>query len=263
MKSPLQCLESTAGPPTLVTCVCLIMAMSCTVSFAKPRRKPNVTRSNRTVRVSREDLIKRYSLNQSVRDSNGPKLRQHLQAILSRGDVKRFLAVIKKAEGGKPRIMVGGCQARTLRQHPALTLPKRCRFSIRVNGRRTFSTASGNYQITYSNWKRIAPFLGLQSFSENDQALAALELIRRGGGAAEARTSRGIALKRRIQTGFLYLLKGRLSKALCFATFDWASSSCSSLPAGYKLNYAGLLNSTTKSKAKFRSAKARPGRVRR
>jgi len=86
----------------------------------------------------------------------------------------------------------------------------------------------------------------LRSFSENNQALAALELIRRGGGAAEARTARGLSLRRRIQTGFVNLVKGNLKKALCLATYDWASSRCSSLPAGNKVDYAHLLNSVAK-----------------
>jgi muramidase (phage lysozyme) len=243
-----------------MTCICFLITLSCQVAFATPKPRHHQPKVNRTKRIPREDLVERYSLNKRVKESNGPQVRRNLQALLPRQDVKKFLLAIKKAEGGKPNIMVGGCRARTLRQHPAQTLPKRCRYWLRFNGRRTFSTASGNYQLTFSNWKRIAPFLGLRSFSENNQALAALELVRRGGGAAESQTPRGLSLKRRIQTGFVHLLKGNLKTALCLATYDWASSSCSPLPAGYKVNYAHLVNT---SRPKSKSAKLRYRRIRR
>ena len=236
------------------TGICLITTLSCQLALAKPKARPHPPRISRTKRIPREDPIERYSLNKRVNESNGPQVRRNLQALLPRQDVKQFLGAIKKAEGGKPNIMVGGCLARTLREHPALTLPKRCRYWLRFNGRRTFSTASGNYQLTLSNWKRIAPFLRLRSFSENNQALAALELVRRGGGAAESQTLRGLSLKRRIQAGFVDLLKGNLKRALCLATYDWASSSCSPLPASYKVNYARLVNTVKRS---------RPRRIRR
>lgn len=245
----------------VTTCICLMIAVSCQVTFAKPKPRHRQPKVKRTKRIPREDVTVRYSLNKRVRESNGPHLRQNLQTLLPRKHVQQFLGAIKKAEGGKPNIMVGGCLARTLRQHPALTLPRRCRFWLRLNGRRTFSTASGNYQLTFSNWKRIAPFLGLRSFSENNQALAALELIRRGGGAAEAQTPRGRSLKRRIQTGFVHLLNGNLKEALCLATYDWASSSCSPLPAGYKVNYAKLVNTGKRRSQKPPRAKLRHRRT--
>lgn len=237
--------------------ICLLIIMSSQVVFSKPGPRRHAAKAGRSTRVSRADLIERYSLNRPVRNVNGARMRANLQTVLARPDVKRFLAVIRKAEGGEPNIMVGGCRARTLRQHPATTLPKRCRYRIKLRGRWTFSTASGNFQLTYSNWQRIAPLLGLRSFSENNQALAALELIRRGGGAAESRTSRGISLKRRIQTGFMILLQGDVKEALCLATYDWASSRCSSLPASYKIDYARLLNSIPARKFDDRGSKKR------
>ncbi len=231
----------------LAISACLMIATGCQLVSAKPRRQPHAPRLTRS-QAKQENLINRYGLNKRVSKVEGPEMRRNLQALSSRGDVKRFLGVIKKAEGGKPNIMVGGCLARSLNQHPALTLPRKCRYPIRLNGRRTFSTASGNYQLTFSNWKKIAPFLGLRNFSENNQALAALELIRRGGGAAESRTQKGLSLKRRIQAGFINLLKGNLKSALCLATYDWASSKCSPFPAGYKVDYTRLLNSAPRSR---------------
>ena len=124
-----------------------------------------------------------------------------------------------------------------------------CRFYVPGWG---YSTASGNYHITYSNWKEIASFLGLEDFSETSQALAALELIRRGGGAAGADSPSGLAVKRRIQEGFLKLLRGNVKSALCLASYDWASSTCSPFPASYKTDYAKLSERVRKSLAPVR-----------
>lgn len=178
-----------------------------------------------------------YSLDEEVDESDGRLIRGKLLKLLSRRDVKLFLAVIRKAEAGQPDLMVGGCRAGSLKQHPALVLSKRCWYRVAGWG---YSSASGNFQITYTNWRQLAPFLGLRGFSETDQALAALELIRRGGGAAGATTPRGLAIKKRIQSGFIELVRGNVDSALCLATYDWASSSCSSLPAGAKVVYAQL-----------------------
>lgn len=206
-------------------------------------------------KTATEVLAELYSLDESPEESDGALIRRRLLKLLSRADVRLFLAVIKQAEGGEPNIMVGGCRAATLKLHPALTLPRRCRFYVPGWG---FSTASGNYQITYSNWKEIAPFLRLEDFSETSQALAALELIRRGGGAANAGTPGGLALKRRIQGGFVKLLQGNLKSALCLASYDWASSTCSPLPASYKNDYAKLVEGVRKSLAAERIGKSVP-----
>jgi muramidase (phage lysozyme) len=195
----------------------------------------------RAVRAKTKDrteaIAARYSIDKSPAESDGAEIQRKLLKLLSRPDIRLFLYVIKRAEGGAPGLMVGGCRARSLKQHPALTLPKTCRYRVPGWG---FSTASGNYQITYSNWKELAPFLGLRDFSETSQALAALELIRRGGGAAKASTPKGLAVKQRIQKGFVELLRGNVKSALCLATYDWASSTCSPLPASFKLSYAKL-----------------------
>jgi muramidase (phage lysozyme) len=206
-------------------------------------------------RVSVERLRAIYALDESIDESDGRQIRRKLLKLLARRDVKLFLKVIQLAEGGEPDLMVGGCRARNLKQHPALVLPKRCQFWVRGWG---FSTASGNYQITLSNWKEIAPFLDVRDFSETSQALVALELIRRGGGAAAAYTEKGLAVKRRIQGGFIMLLRGNVAGALCTATQDWASSSCSNLPAGTKVVYSRLADEVRKSEA-YRSQARRGG----
>ena len=190
-----------------------------------------------------ERLKAAYALDESVEESDGGLIRRKLLRLLSRPDVRLFLKVIQTAEGGEPDLMVGGCRAGSLKQHPALVLPRRCQFPVRGFG---MSTASGNYQITLSNWRELASFLGLRDFSETNQALAALELIRRGGGAALAYTPSGLALKQRIQGGFLKLLRGDVEAALCMSTNDWASSSCSTLPASSKVVYAQLASKIRK-----------------
>jgi muramidase (phage lysozyme) len=193
-----------------------------------------------------EKLRIMYSLDESVGESDGRLMRRKLLLLLSRSDVKLFLKVIQSAEDGEPNLMVGGCRAPNLKQHPALVLPKSCRYPVKGWGD---SSASGSYQILLSNWEQIAPFLGLRDFSETNQALAALELIRRGGGAAAPKTAKGLALKQRIQSGFLKLLQGEVDLALCMATYDWASSSCSTLPAKHKIIYARRADEIRKKEA--------------
>jgi muramidase (phage lysozyme) len=203
-----------------------------------------VTLANSAPKV--EKLRDAYSLDEKVNECDGKLMRRKLLKLLSRREVKLFLSVIKLAEAGEPDLMVGGCHAHSLEKHSALLLPEWCRYPVKGWGH---STASGNYQLTLSNWKMIAPFLGLRDFSEINQALAALELIRRGGGAAGAYTVKGLALKQRIQGGFLRLLQGNVDSALCMATADWASSSCSTLPANNKIVYARLADKIRKSEA--------------
>lgn len=215
-----------------------------------------------------ERLSRQYQLDRDVEDVDAAKMRRLLLKLVSRHDVRHFLAVIREAEAGEPNIMVGGCRAPSLKLHPALTLPRSCRYCFRMGGQRVCSSASGNFQITKTNWFKIAPFLGVRSFSETNQALVALELIRRGGGAAGATTPRGLALKHRIQRGFLHLLAGNTNFALCLATHDWASSSCSSLPAITKVVYAELSDEMKKKqaarerRARRSDDKAPPPRVR-
>lgn len=220
---------------------------------AETDAKPNVKAAAKTV-TPMERLSTQYQLNRDVEEIDGRPLRRRLLKLLARDDVRHFLAVIREAEGGEPDIMVGGCRAPSLRLHPALTLPRSCRYCFWMDGRRVCSSASGNFQITWTNWSEIAPFLGVKGFSETEQALVALELIRRGGGAADATTPRGLALKRRIQRGFLRLVAGDVNSALCLASYDWASSSCSTLPSPIKVDYAELSGEMRKKAARKRKA---------
>jgi muramidase (phage lysozyme) len=186
-----------------------------------------------------KNLALEYSINEKTGQIDGIKMRRKLERLLSLPAVKMFLAVIRDAEAGEPALMAGGCRAANLKKHPAETLPKKCHYPIIINGRRWRSSASGNYQLTLTNWIQIAAFLGLKDFSEKNQALATLELIRRGGGAADAYTRKGLLIKQQIQTGFLALAAGNLVKAFRQATYDWASSIDSPLPipSGEKIDY--------------------------
>lgn len=223
-----------ATPTVLAACVFLLISLfGARAALARPAPRVEVLRAV-------------YALDESVAESDGRLMRRKLLKLLSRRDVRLFLSVIKRAEGGEPDLMVGGCRAQNLKKHPALQLPRRCWYPVEGWG---YSSASGDYQLTLLNWKQIAPFLGLQDFSQTSQALAALELIRRGGGAAGAYTLKGLALKRRIQGGFLRLLLGDVDRALCMSTYDWASSSCSTLPAKNKIVYARLADQIRKSRA--------------
>jgi hypothetical protein len=56
-------------------------------------------------------------------------------------------------------------------------------------------------------------------------------------------------MKRRIQEGFLKLLRGNVKSALCLASYDWASSTCSPFPASYKIDYAKLAEDVRQSLA--------------
>jgi hypothetical protein len=64
-------------------------------------------------------------------------------------------------------------------------------------------------------------------------------------------------VKRRIQKGFLDPLNGNVGHALCLATYDWASSSCSPVPAAEKIDYARLAKAVQR-KPKVSRALAHP-----
>lgn len=250
-----------AGRRAWVVCLCALLVLcGARVGLAKGRDKAASPRAAnakaaklKAAKLMDERLSAQYLLDKDVDEIDGRRMRRKLRLLLVRQGVRDFLAVVRKAEGGEPNLMVGGCRAKSLKYHPAVTLPKSCWFRGRVSYWK-FSTAAGSFQLTFSNWRRLAPFLELPDFSETSQALAALELIRRGGGAAGATTPRGLAIKRRIQKGFLQLLKGDVESALCLASYDWASSSCSPLPANAKLAYAEMAAAMRRSRAQTLTA---------
>lgn len=156
--------------------------------------------------------------------------RQNLEVLRRQPATQRFFAVVQEGEAGSPKIMVGNrCPKLTakldLSKHPGEVLPaKRCFYwYVNKKGKLVFSTASGNYQITRDNYRKIAPFLDISDFRVLSQQLIALELMRRGS--------------ERTKSGLIDLVQGNARKAVCTATQDWASSKCSTLEASRKEDY--------------------------
>lgn len=157
-----------------------------------------------------------------------------LETLRKKPVTQRFLDTIQRAEDGGPDVMVGRrykrfgkiCVPPNLDRHPGEVLPSKCFYWSGRGRHRVFSTASGNYQITRQNWRELRPFLALSDFSPANQQRAALELMRRGGGARSQRVKRG----------FLALERGNINSAIVLGTQDWASSIHSTLP-GRKMDY--------------------------
>lgn len=150
-------------------------------------------------------------------------LRRKFESLLDTREAIAFLNAIEKGEGGGPITVVGGisgksadCQRRIRKLnfsgHPKEQgLPNRCFLKTRKYG---LSTAAGPYQIVYyRNWRGLRKFFGFRDFSERNQAVAALELVRsssvKGG---------------KIGDGLIALVQGNVDKAIRKGTDPWASS---------------------------------------
>jgi muramidase (phage lysozyme) len=88
-------------------------------------------------------------------------------------------------------------------------LPCRCFLTTRRYG---LSTASGKFQITYTNWKILRSLLDLEDFSARNQKIAALELVR----SSNVKGSR-------VGDGFVALVRGDVGSAISLGTDPWAS----------------------------------------
>lgn len=105
--------------------------------------------------------------------------RKRLEEAAENDVVKAFFEAIRKAEGGQPNIMAGGRRVNSGARHPGEVVPR----SQWFRGPEGPSSAAGNFQITRTNWRDIAPKLGLTDFSdERQQMLAALKLFDDAGG---------------------------------------------------------------------------------
>ena len=105
------------------------------------------------------------------------------------GNVRAFLAMIRKAEGAGYDTLFGGGAFQGYADHPRVkTWEKRDEFI--ANGKKDYTTAAGAYQITATTWDRVAPALKLPDFSPQSQDLCAIELIRRRGALADVRAGR-------------------------------------------------------------------------
>jgi len=97
-----------------------------------------------------------------------------IEKLLQDPRVRALLETIKAAEGGAPGRIVGyGGTTTDLSRHPN---------KVGLRTSKGASTAAGSYQITYTNWKRIAAELGLPDFTEPSQMMAALKIMLDRGG---------------------------------------------------------------------------------
>ena len=106
-------------------------------------------------------------------------IREQIEALAKDPRIKAWFEVIRQVEGGGPDVMVGRGRVQSGRRHPGEVVPR----SQWYVGQKGPSSAAGNWQITVSNWKKLAPILGLDNFSDvNQQMMAALALFMEGGG---------------------------------------------------------------------------------
>lgn len=154
------------------------------------------------------------------------KLRKALEELATDPRVRAWFEVIRQVEGGKPDVMAGGRTVKSGPRHPGQIVPR----SEWYRGQKGPSSAAGNWQITLTNWRKWAPILGLDNWSDPDQQMmVALALFAEGGGDVS-------------------LLKGDMKGALK-ASSPWAATPLSHLPGGKPLTsqkfverYQGLVN---------------------
>jgi muramidase (phage lysozyme) len=128
---------------------------------------------------------------------------QTLEGLLQDPKIQALLATIQTAEGGKLNVMAGGRTVLSGAAHPGEIVPS----SQWFQGSKGPSSAAGLFQITRTNWRSIAPKLGLNNFSDpHQQQLAALYLMSQHTGGLEALTS------------------GDPSRMMGLAAKDWSST---------------------------------------
>lgn len=153
------------------------------------------------LRGSRNKSISRDFLEQASRDPR----------------VQAMLETLRIAEGGQPNVVVGG--GRFDLKNPAHPGS----YGMGMMGPKGWSTAAGNWQITQTNWKKLALQLGLNNFGDvHQQMIAALALYQQSGGLSA-------------------LLSGDMQGAFK-GTQPWAASPFSSLPGGKRKDFTELFN---------------------
>jgi len=142
-------------------------------------------------------------------------LKEFLERASQDPRVKAMFEALRIAEGGRPDVVVGGKRFDTKNPaHPGS-------YGMGMMGPKGWSTAAGDWQITQTNWKKIAPVLGLNNFGdEHQQMLAALYLYNQTGGLGA-------------------LLGGNMQGAFA-GTQPWAASPFSNLPGGKRKDFAQL-----------------------
>ena len=146
----------------------------------------------------------------------GVSQREQLERAAADPKVKAFFDTIRVAEGGKtPYVMAGrtGRDVNSGAAHPGEVVP-RSQWFLGDKGR---SSAAGYYQITRTNWRNLAPALGLDNFGDpHQQMIAALKLFAdRDGGA-----------------GLRALQSGDFETAMRVAAKDWTSTPGSRIGGG-------------------------------
>ena len=94
-------------------------------------------------------------------------------SILSNGNVKAFLALIKYTEGAGYQTLFGGEKFTSFDDHPRRAITKN------LGGKPITSTAAGAYQFLSRTWDECANACNLADFSPLSQDIAALFLIER------------------------------------------------------------------------------------
>ena len=94
-------------------------------------------------------------------------------SLLSNGNVKAFLALIKYTEGAGYQTLFGGDKFTSFDDHPRRSITKN------LGGKPITSTAAGAYQFLSRTWDECVKALGLTDFSPPNQDRAAVYLIER------------------------------------------------------------------------------------
>src|SRR5262252_762281 len=150
-------------------------------------------------------------LGKFLQGPGGDELVETLKGLLQDPRIQALLNTIAKAEGGAIDVMAGGRHVQSGARHPGEVVPRSQWFTTSKGA----SSAAGLYQITRTNWRRLAPALGLTNFSDPEQQkLAALALmVGRPGGLAA-------------------LQSGDVSRMMPLAAKDWTSTPGSTIGGG-------------------------------
>jgi muramidase (phage lysozyme) len=149
-----------------------------------------------------------------ARGVSGISQRDYLEQVSQNPTVKAFFEAIKKAEGGELHTMAGGRRVNSGPLHPGEVVPMSEWFRTSKGP----SSAAGDYQITRTNWRSLAPELGLNNFSDpHQQYIAALKLFADRGGLPA-------------------LLSGNINAAMAIAAKDWTSTPGSRIGGGKQLS---------------------------